>query len=124
MFIFENLNPHSNRVGDCVVRAISKASGKCWQEIYIELAIDGYILGDIMNANAVWDYYLRKNGYKRIMISDGDDYTLSEFAKKHPVGCFVVGTGTHATAVVDGDIYDVWDCSEETPLYFYDLTRY
>lgn len=118
MFRYENANPFSNRVGDCVVRAISKAMGKPWEEVYIELSIQGYLMGDIMNANAVWDKYLRNNGFTRSAVQC-DCSSIAEFAEAHPQGAFVVGTGTHATALIDGAIYDIWDCSEEQPIYFY-----
>ncbi len=29
------------------------------------------------------------------------------------------GTGIQATVIIDGDIYDTWDCSSEQPIYFY-----
>lgn len=74
-------------------------------------------MGDLMSANAVWDAYLRRKGYLREMASR--NCTIASFAAEHPCGEYVIGTGAHATAVVDGDIYDIWDCSEEIPLYFY-----
>jgi hypothetical protein len=31
---------------------------------------------------------------------------------------FVIGTGTHAVAVIDGNIFDAWDSSHEIPQYY------
>lgn len=78
-------------------------------------------MGDIMNANSVWDSYLKHKGFTRNVISSDcpDCYTIENFACEHPQGTFVIGTGTHSTAVIDGCIYDVWDCSGEKPIYFY-----
>lgn len=33
-FIQYNPNPRGNRVGDCVIRAISKATGRDWETTY------------------------------------------------------------------------------------------
>jgi len=38
-FINYNANPVNNRVGDCVIRAISKATGNTWEEIYTKIAL-------------------------------------------------------------------------------------
>ena len=35
MYSYFNPNPHSKRVGDCVVRALSKATDKSWEDTYI-----------------------------------------------------------------------------------------
>lgn len=121
MYKYCNLNPHKLRVGDCVLRAISKALNQPWGTTYVELSIQGYIMGDIMNANSVWDSYLRKHGFIRENIPNDcpDCYSINDFATDHRNGVYVVGTGTHATAVIDGIIYDIWDCGNEQPLYFY-----
>lgn len=121
MWEYCNLNPHSLRVGDCVVRAISKALNQSWGTTYVELSIQGYIMGDIMNSNAVWDRYLHKKGYTRATISNdcADCYSVKDFAKDHAKGTYIVGTGTHATTIINGKIYDIWDCSNEQPIYFY-----
>ena len=34
-YVFYNPNPKNRRVGDCSVRAISKALGSDWQDAYI-----------------------------------------------------------------------------------------
>lgn len=116
-----NLNPRGLRVGDCVIRALSRALGQTWETTYLELSIEGYLMGDMPSANAVWDAYLKRKGYVRAMIpSDCPDcYTIDDFAADHPRGVYVVGTGTHATTVVDATIYDIWDCGQERPLYYY-----
>lgn len=116
-----NLNPHGLRVGDCVVRALSCALGQPWETTYIGLSLQGYLMGDMPSANAVWDAYLKSKGFAREMIpSDCPDcYSIDDFADDHPSGVYVVGTGTHATAVIDSTVYDIWDCGQEKPLYYY-----
>lgn len=121
MFSRYNPNPDGKRVGDCVVRALSKALDRSWDEIYIGLCFQGFIMSDMPSSNAVWGTYLKRNGFSRSAISDDcpECYCINDFALEHPNGEYVVGTGTHAVAVVDGCVYDAWDCLEERPIYFY-----
>ena len=126
MFSHYNPNPQGNRVGDCVVRAVSKAVDKSWEDTYIELTIQGYIMGDLLSSNGVWGAYLRANGFDRGVVSADcpDCYTVADFANEQDSGVFVVGTGTHAVCIVDGVIFDAWDSSAERPVYFYHKNNY
>lgn len=122
MYILYNPNPKGRNVGDCVVRAVSKAVDQDWESTYLELTIQGYIMGDLLSSNAVWGTFLRSKGFCRDLISADcpDCYTVQDFCREHPQGTFVVGTGTHAIAVVDGCYYDAWDSGNETPIYFWE----
>jgi len=53
-YIFYNPNPLGLSVGDCTVRAISKVTGLNWQETYLYLLIQGYMMSDMPSANRVW----------------------------------------------------------------------
>lgn len=64
-WISYNANPQNNRVGDCTVRAISAALDKEWEQVYIELCIQGFLMHDLPNADYVWGEYLYKNGFRR-----------------------------------------------------------
>ena len=117
-----NPNPRGNKyAGDCVIRAISKATGQNWEEIFVKLSLAGYFSGDWGNANGVWDSYLRKEGFKRYILPNTCPYcyTVKDFAKDHPQGTYILGTGTHAVCVDSGDYYDTWDSGEEMPIYYY-----
>ena len=54
---YYNENPNYKSVGDCTVRAISKALNQSWDKTYIELCIQGYLMKDLPDSNAVWDKY-------------------------------------------------------------------
>jgi hypothetical protein len=54
MFVQMNPNPHRKTVGDCVIRAISTATGKERAEVYLELMLRGYEMKDMPDANEVW----------------------------------------------------------------------
>lgn len=54
MFEFYNPNPYEKNVGDCTVRAISKALEQDWYRTYLGLCIEGAVRGDMPSANATW----------------------------------------------------------------------
>lgn len=121
MYSHYNPNPQNKRVGDCVVRAISKAIDQTWEQTYIELSLLGYLMGDLLSSNPVWGAYLKSRGFVREMIPSEcpECYTIADFCREYPHGVYVIGTGSHAVAVIDGIIFDAWDSSAETPLYFW-----
>ena len=120
-FMPYNPNPARALVGDCVIRAISKLTGKSWDDVYLGIAMQGFVDKDMPSSNAVWDNYLRANGYNKFIIPNTcpDCYTVEAFANEHPEGRFLLATGSHVIAVVDGDYYDTWDSGMETPIYYY-----
>ena len=65
MWIEYNPNPLGLRVGDCVIRAISKALDMPWEKIYVDLCLQGFMMGDLPSSNAIWSAYLKHKGFKR-----------------------------------------------------------
>lgn len=123
MIMFEsyNANPINNHVGDCTVRAISKALGQDWEKTYVDLAMEGLYLCDMPSANHVWGSYLRKKGFKRDIIPDTcpDCYTVRNFCEEHPNGTFILALINHVIAVINGHYYDTWDSGNEIPVYYW-----
>ena len=121
MYIEYNVNPAEKKVGDCVIRALTKALGMTWEEVYLALCLQGYKMYDMPSSNAVWGAFLRSKGFKRGIISDScpDCYTIDDFCKEFPQGIYIIGTGSHAVTAIDGNVYDSWDSTQETPLYYY-----
>lgn len=119
MFEYYNPNPCHKRVGDCTIRAISKALDMSWEQTYIELAIYGFMYCDIMNSNNLWGRYLKDKGFKREIIPDDypENYTVEDFCQDHPKGTYILALQNHVLAVVNGTSYDAWHSSEEIPLY-------
>lgn len=121
MFVICNPNPEGNRVGDCVIRAISIATNSSWESVYIDLALQGFVMKDMPSSNHVWGSYLLNKGFTRKTIPDycPDCYTVREFCEDNPDGTYILGTGTHVIAVINGDHYDTWNSADEVPILFY-----
>ena len=121
MFIPENPNPIGIYTSDCVIRALSIAQDQSWEQTYIELSIQGFKMGDWGSSNLVWSAYLKDRGYKRYVIPDTCPacYTVRDFCEDYPQGTYILATGTHVVAVIDGDYYDSWDSGNEIPVYYW-----
>ncbi len=120
-FVFYNPNPKNQRVGDCAVRAISKAVGMDWKDSYIGLCSEGLVFKDMPSSNYVWGMYLKKYGFEEHMIDSvcPQCITVNQFTKNNPKGRYVLATQNHVVAVVDGDYFDTWDSGNEIPLYYW-----
>lgn len=120
MYIEFNNNPVGrNNVGDCAVRALSKALDISWETAYLMLATNGLQMGNVLNANEVISATLRQNGFRRANIPNmcPDCFSVKEFAEMNPTGTYVLGTGTHVVTVDGGDYYDSWNSGDEVPVY-------
>ena len=108
MWKYYNANALGNKVNDCVVRAISKAEGKSWDKTYEELSeiaqAEGILLDDV---NFVENYldkrYVRACHYSK---------TVGEFMNEHKKGTFLITMEGHITVIVDGVLYDTFDCRD------------
>ena len=116
MWKYYNPNPAGNLTDDCLVRAICKATGKSWDEVYAWLYVVGFNLKKMVVTNTLWPEYLKGTGYVRQSIPDTcpDCYTVADFAAEHPTGTYILATGSHVVTVHDGDWYDTWDSGRET----------
>lgn len=117
-----NPNPAARNVGDCTVRAISKATGQGWGNTYLALCVQGYLDGDMPSANATWGSYLKKLGYRRHIVPDTchDCFTVADFARENPHGTYILALSGHVVCVEDGDYFDAWDSGNEPVLYFWE----
>lgn len=121
MYIYRNPNPCKSLVGDCVVRAISLAEKKNWDIVFWDLCDKAFNMCDMPSSNEVWSAYLLEHGYKCYMLPQNcyKCYTIKDFCNDYNKGIYILGTGTHAVVVIDGNIYDTWDSKDETPIYYW-----
>lgn len=118
-FIKYNGNPCGKENGDCVIRAISIATGKKWYQIYAGLCVQGRFECGWGNFNEVWSNYLLYLGYSRHGLPYNPRYTVADFAADHPHGTYILGTGEHAVCVANGNIVDSWYSGNEIPRYYF-----
>lgn len=120
-YFYANPNPKKKLVIDCVIRAICIVTNKSWHEVFFDICTEAGVQCDMPSSNQVWKSYLLDQGFKIKMIPDMCPacYTVAEFSKDNPNGKFIVCTGEHAVAVMDGNYYDTWDSGDEVPIYFY-----
>lgn len=118
-YIQHNANPCYISAPDCVIRAVSAATGKTWHRVYAELCVQGYKMCNLPHVNYVWAAYLTEQGYPMRRIARA--CTVREFVERHSDGIYILGTGTHAVAVIGGYYIDSWDSGDETPLYYFTL---
>lgn len=121
MWIRLNPNPRKKHVGDCVIRAISIATNQSWLDVYDELFLYGREEYDMMESNNVWGRMLYDMGFEPFILPDAcpECVTVREFTRMFPVGTYIVGTGSHAVAVIEGNYYDTWDSGNAVPAYFF-----
>lgn len=122
MYVFFNNNPLGRRtVGDCSVRAVSKALGISWDEAHDLLSDMSKQMGTIMNDNDVISAVLRMHGFykENLPCTNRHCYTVREFARDNPIGTYVVGTGSHVVCIISGNYFDSWPSGDESIQYFW-----
>lgn len=116
-YVYYDPNPvNHGRVGDCVVRALSKALGQTWKQTYWDLCDEGFCFGDWGSSDTVWSAYLHSNGFTRHAIpAEYSGYTVEDFAEDHPFGTYVLWIGGHVVCVKNGRYFDSWRSGNEVP---------
>ena len=103
---FYNANAKGMFVNDCVIRAISLAECKTWNETYEELSDiaqeKGIILDDVNFVEPLLDSRYKRVCYKNKLVGD--------FIDDHPIGTYLITMNGHITCCVDGVLYDTFDC--------------
>lgn len=120
-YVQYNINPQRRLVGDCVIRALSTILDQDWDTTYLDLAVEGFMLKDMPSSNEVWMSYLLKSGFDRFIIPSTcpNCYTVKDFCKDHPRGAYLLATGTHVVAVINGNYFDTRDSGNEVPVFYF-----
>jgi hypothetical protein len=120
-FIQYNANPNNNETIDCVIRGLSKVLDISWDAMHIILFFKAHTDKDVYLVNDVWIDLLKDLGFDMYYVPNTcpDCITVRRFCKQHPKGRYLLGTGSHVIAIVNGDYYDTWDSGDELPLYYF-----
>lgn len=116
MFRIYNHNPSNSKDGaDCVIRAIGKALGLTWSNTLDRLyniAQLAHVAPCSSRAVNIW----LNTEYKKVNVFYDDNGKKKRYKVKDIKwpGTYIVRVANHLTCVIDGDVYDTWDCSEKS----------
>lgn len=110
-FIYHNVNPDGDREQDCVTRAISLATQIDYCSIRRKLYHTSKLLECDKLCVCCYKHLIEDIFKFRRVNSDG--MTVGDFAYEYPNGTYLVRMNGHISTVIDGDVWDIWDCRKE-----------
>ena len=108
-FVYHNENPSNKRISDCVTRAIKLASGLPYEEIRRKLFHTSRLLNCESSLCATCYSFLIQEVLGGVM-KDCHGLRVGDFARLNPKGTYLIRIQGHLTCLIDGKIYDTWDC--------------
>lgn len=113
MYRYLNKNPKARDINDCVIRSISCAENRSWDNVYDELSDlareQGMLFSDVEFVEDYLDELYPRTCYK----DNGLSMTVGDFVETHPKGTYLVTMQGHITCVKEGILYDTWDCRKK-----------
>ena len=113
---YYNANPKGRRTDDCVVRAISTATGQTWDETLMGLTQCAIKHKYMVHCPELYGKYLNELGFekqKQPRKKDNKRIRACEFVKTFK-GTAVANIGAgHVACLKDGQVWDIWDSSGE-----------
>lgn len=107
MYEFYNENPLGLFEDDCVIRSISCALNKSWDNVYDELSDEAQAKGTLLDKKEFVRWYLDTH-FKRIDNPPYKVYQVAEKFKNHIVICALY---SHLVCVKYGRVLDTFDSS-------------
>lgn len=112
MFKYYNANPLGRNVNDCSVRAIACATGKTWYETYDELSSYAREKAITFSEVEFINNYLADR-YERFCPDRQKIHTVQDFLDLQLQGTYLITMSNHITCVIDGTLYDTFDCRDK-----------
>lgn len=116
-FVYYNENPRGIHTDDCVIRAISTATGKTWDEVLTGLCAIALKKKMIPNEKRVFSYYLKSIGWviqPTVKTPEGKGCNILEIALKGNITTPIIfEIRSHLSCFMNGKVYDTGDCSNE-----------
>lgn len=124
-----NANPKDwKHEGDCVVRAIARATKEEWGTVYDDLYSIGRKKCRMLNSPQVYEELLKVIGFTKCPMPkkiNGKRYTIREWVDENPKFTGIISVANHLTYVEEGTLIDTWDCSRKSiGNYWVDYTGY
>ena len=108
MFVATNANPYNACIDDCIIRAITLATGKDYFDVFdglIEIADHNEWQIDELRTAAT---YLSNNGWQMYDLDKSP--TVKQFSQTITEPTIVI-VNEHMTFTKDGNVYDTWNCN-------------
>ena len=118
-FKFATTGNPNIRSCDCVVRSISLALDRTWNEVFDDLCDIARIKKRMPNETIIYQEYLKKNAFTKFSCpkkSNNKKYTGIEFLEKiksldlNLSAVCHMGSG-HMSCIKDNKFMDIWNCS-------------
>ena len=107
-FVYLNVNPDKNKENDCVTRAISLSTGIEYSTIRKKLFHTAKLLDCEKLCHTCYSFLIEQ--VLKCKPVNCDFMSVNEFADLHPYGIFLVRMQGHISTIIDGVVYDIWDC--------------
>lgn len=118
-----NANPKDRITSDCVVRAMTLATGKDYDTVYKEMVELSLKCRWFINDKHLEDKYLEQCGFvkmKQPRKPDGKKYKIKEIDEICDCeGPVVIRCAHHLTCVKAWCLYDIWNCGYKTINNYY-----
>lgn len=117
MYQYNNPHPQGKRTTDCLKRAITLATGKPYLKVKKELNDLKKITGcKAFNENKNWKEYVKRQPWEKLSFpaeAGKPRMNGQRFCDQFKTGSYILRMAGHLTAVINGVINDIWDCSEK-----------
>lgn len=110
MYKFYNRNPLNKKLPDCVCRAMSLALRLPYSFVMSMLTDNGmcYDCDDL--TVECYSNLLADLGFKPC---DADGKTVEDLCNEYPDNILLARLDGHLTCCINGDCYDIWDCTDK-----------
>ena len=108
MYVFHNENPLNKYEDDCVIRAISCATGKSWDQVYDYLSDIAQHEGTLLDKREFVRNYLDRT-YQRLNNMYG---SVGYISGQFPNNVILITMKGHIVCSKYGVIYDTFDCRD------------
>lgn len=122
-FELKNVNPKNKKTTDCVIRALTVATGKTYYEVFDELYQLSIKTGWFINEKRLEEKFLEQNGFVKFKQPKKYDNSkclageIDELVNKNDI--VIIRVAGHLTVVKDYVLYDLWDCRYKTINNYY-----
>lgn len=111
MFVYYNHNPNGYHIPDCVIRAISTATGLSYYDVIHKLKFNSMIYNCDELCVCCYEKLLDLDFKFPHLKGNGSD--AATVAEDFPDSILLLRMDGHLSCSIFGDIVDIWNCSSE-----------